>query len=73
MRTSQSRTPSHGLTAGVAQHAPIQTGVGLGGVQPVGAWVAEAVKVTHRDVDTLRVGAQPVRQQRAGRTAPTTM
>ncbi|MDT4840303.1 hypothetical protein FQZ97_741200 [compost metagenome] len=70
------------LAARVAQAAAVQARVGLGLVKPVGARVADAIQVTHRDVDPVvvvlapgfdqqhaarRVGAQAVGQQAAGR------
>jgi hypothetical protein len=70
------------LAARIAQRPAVQAGVGLGVVEPVGARVADAVQVAHRDVDPVvvvlaarldqqhalgRVGAQAVGQQAAGR------
>jgi len=70
------------LAARVAQHAAVEARVGLGLVQPVGARVADAVQVAHRDVDPRiavapagldqqhampRIRRQPVGQQAAGR------
>jgi hypothetical protein len=43
------------LAARVAQRAAVQAGVGLGVVEPVGARVADAVQVAHRDVDPVVV------------------
>jgi hypothetical protein len=69
------------LAARVAQRAPVQARVGFGLVAPVGAWVADAVEITHRNVDPVvvvlaagfdqqhalgRVGAEAVGQQATG-------
>ena len=78
-------TAAQHLATGVAQPPAVQPRVGLGGIQPVGARVADAVQITHRDVDpdivvlppsldqqdaALRVGTEPVGQQTAGRAGP---
>ena len=69
------------LAARVTQRAPVQPGVGFGAVAPVGARVADAVQVAHRNVDPVVVvlatgfdqqhalggiGTEPVGQQAAG-------
>ena len=43
------------LAARVAQRAAVQPGIGFGVVQPVGAWVANAVQIAHGDVDPVVV------------------
>ncbi len=75
---------AQGLAARVAQAAAVQPLVRFGLVEPVGARVADAVEVAHGNVDPVvivlaagfheqhavpRIGAQPVAQQGAGRTA----
>jgi hypothetical protein len=70
------------LAARIAQRAAVQAGGGLGVVEPVGARVADAIQVAHRNVDPVvvvlaagldqqhplgRVRAEPVGQQAAGR------
>ena len=47
------------LAARVAQHPTIQARVGLGAVEPVGARVANAVQITHRNVDPVVVILAP--------------
>ena len=72
------------LAARVAQRAAIQPGVGFGAVKPVGARVADAVQITHGDMNPVvvvlaagldqqhtfgGVSAQTVGQQAAGRAS----
>ena len=74
---------AQGFAARVNQAAAIEACLRLGGETPVGARVANAVQVAHRDVDpvviVLRagfdqqhalagIGAEPVGQQATGRT-----
>src|SRR5690606_3669604 len=68
-------TAAQGFAARIAQHAAVEALVGLGVVQPVGARVAYAIQIAHRDVDPVvvvfaagldqqnsigRIGAEPV-------------
>ena len=74
---------AQGFAARVTQRAAVQARLGLGLVQPVGARVANAVQVAHRDVDPVvivaatsldqqhtlaGIGRQTVGQQAAGGT-----
>ena len=43
------------LAARIAQAPPVEAGVGLGLVEPVGARVADAIEVAHRNVDPVVV------------------
>ena len=51
------------FATGVAQAAAIEAGVGLRLVEPVGARVADAVQIPHRDVDPVVVVFAPGLQQ----------
>jgi hypothetical protein len=51
--------PPSVLAARVAQRATVQAGVGLGLVEPVGARIADAVQIAHRDVDPVVVVLAP--------------
>ena len=78
------RRAAQRLAARVAQRAAVQAGLGLGLVKPVGARVADAIQIAHRDVNPVvvvapagldhqhplaGVGAQAVGQQAAGGAA----
>ena len=73
---------AHHLAARIAQYAPVQAGVGLGLVEPIGARVADAIQIAHRNMNPVvvvlptgldqqhalvRVGAETIGQQATGR------